>query len=68
MMLRVDLKPSGPNGPVWPLRPHTAAKHQILQQYLAGWFAVLGQTRSRILFSMGLPVRASMPVANQGRP
>ena len=52
-MLRVDLKPSGPNGPVWPLRPHTAAKHQILQQYLAGWFAVLGQTRSRILFLDG---------------
>lgn len=38
---------------IWPLKPHTAAKHQILRQYLAGWFPILGQTRSRILFLDG---------------
>ncbi len=42
-----------PRSTIWPLKPHTAAKHQILREYLKGWFPILGQTRNRILFLDG---------------
>lgn len=38
---------------IWPITPHTAAKHQILREYLKAWFPILGQSRNRILFLDG---------------
>ena len=36
-------------GVVWPLPPHTAAKHEILRLYLGAWFPILGTGTSRDL-------------------
>ena len=33
---------SFPSGVTWELLPHTAAKHEILRQYLGAWFPILG--------------------------
>lgn len=30
-----------PEDSVWPIRPHTAAKHRILRHYLGAWFPIL---------------------------
>lgn len=34
---------------VWTQKPHTAAKHQILQAYLDAWYPILGFRRGRVL-------------------
>ncbi len=33
---------AAPSGVTWELLPHTAAKHEILRQYLGAWFPILG--------------------------
>jgi hypothetical protein len=33
---------------LWPLDPHTAAKHAILRLYLDRWFPILGNYHARI--------------------
>lgn len=38
---------------VWPLEPHTAAKHDLLRAYLGAWFAVLGSRNSKVIFLDG---------------
>lgn len=38
---------------IWPLEPHTAAKHDLLRAYLGAWFAVLGSRNSRVIFLDG---------------
>lgn len=30
---------------IWPLTPHTKAKHQLLTNYLAAWYAILGNSK-----------------------
>jgi three-Cys-motif partner protein len=35
---------------IWPLDPHTAAKHVILKQYLGAWMAILASAHSRIVY------------------
>ena len=37
-----------PKDTIWPIEPHTCAKHQILRNYLDAWLPILG-TRSRKL-------------------
>lgn len=33
---------------LWPLDPHTAAKHQVLRSYLDGWLPVMGHRAQRV--------------------
>jgi len=37
----------------WKLEPHTAAKHEILRQYLNAWFPILGSQHERVVFLDG---------------
>lgn len=45
---RTDRQPT-----VWPLEPHTAAKHDLLRAYLGAWFAVLGSRNPKVIFLDG---------------
>jgi three-Cys-motif partner protein len=38
---------------IWPLQPHTAAKHRILRCYLDAWFPIMGSWNGRILILDG---------------
>ena len=40
-------------GTVWPLEPHTAAKHQILRRYLGAWFSILGRYSPQLVYVDG---------------
>ncbi len=42
-----------PNETVWPLEPHTKAKHSILRRYLHAYYPKLASTRERIDFVDG---------------
>lgn len=42
-----------PSSTVWPLDPHTKAKHDILRSYLGGWYPVLSSHNGRIVFLDG---------------
>lgn len=42
-----------PNETVWPLEPHTAAKHALLKNYLGAWFPILASARGRVVFLDG---------------
>ncbi|MFF3864590.1 three-Cys-motif partner protein TcmP [Micromonospora sp. NPDC001898] len=42
-----------PRGTLWELDHHTKAKHDILRQYLAGWFPVLSSYQGRVVFLDG---------------
>ena len=44
---------SVPNDTIWPLEPHTAAKHSILRRYLQAYYPKLASTRGRIDFVDG---------------
>lgn len=38
---------------VWPLEPHTKAKHEILENYLKAWFPILSRWSGRIIYLDG---------------
>ena len=38
---------------VWPLEPHTAAKHGILRRYLSAWFPIMASRNKRIFYIDG---------------
>lgn len=38
---------------LWPLGPHTKAKHEILHRYLGAWFGILGRDTPRIIYIDG---------------
>lgn len=38
-----------PKDTIWPIDPHTAAKHQILRKYLDAWLPILGTFNKRIV-------------------
>ena len=38
---------------IWPLEPHTAAKHSILRRYLQGYYPKMASTQGRIVFVDG---------------
>lgn len=42
-----------PNKTLWDIKPHTKAKHEILQRYLGAWFGILGQRFQHILYIDG---------------
>jgi three-Cys-motif partner protein len=42
-----------PKDTLWPIEPHTAAKHQILRKYLDAWLPILGTYNKRIVYVDG---------------
>jgi len=38
---------------VWPIEPHTKAKHEILRHYLKAWFPILSRRSRRIIYLDG---------------
>src|ERR1700757_1934094 len=48
---RITVEPVGgqemaaPRQTIWPLEPHTRAKHEILKRYLQAWMVILSQGR-----------------------
>ena len=42
-----------PRTTLWPLEPHTGAKHQLLRAYLMAWFPILASVHSRVVFVDG---------------
>jgi len=38
---------------VWPITPHTSAKHAILENYLKAWFPILARWSDRIIYLDG---------------
>jgi three-Cys-motif partner protein len=40
-------------GTIWPLEPHTKAKHEILKCYLGAWFPILASVHLRLLYVDG---------------
>lgn len=38
---------------IWPIEPHTRAKHEILKNYLQGWFPILSRYSGRIVYIDG---------------
>lgn len=38
---------------IWKIEDHTAGKHQVLREYLNGWFPILGRWNGRIVFIDG---------------
>jgi three-Cys-motif partner protein len=39
-----------PEDTLWPLEPHTAAKHRLLREYLKAWIPILGRYEDRVLY------------------
>src|ERR1039457_5595519 len=42
-----------PKDTIWPIEPHTSAKHQILRKYLDAWLPILGTYNKRIVYLDG---------------
>lgn len=42
-----------PNDTVWPLEPHTQAKHSILRRYLQGYYPKMASVQQRLVFIDG---------------
>jgi three-Cys-motif partner protein len=42
-----------PKDTLWPIEPHTVAKHQILRKYLDAWLPILGTYNNRMLYIDG---------------
>lgn len=44
---------STPSETIWPIEPHTIAKHRILSNYLGAWFPILSSYHGRIVYLDG---------------
>lgn len=53
---------------VWPLDPHTKAKHDILRSYLGGWFPILAAHNGRIVFLDGFAGPGIYDQGEEGSP
>ena len=42
-----------PKATIWPIEPHTSAKHQILRKYLDAWLPILGTYNPRVVYVDG---------------
>jgi three-Cys-motif partner protein len=42
-----------PKETIWPLEPHTRAKHQILKLYLQAWFPILSSNHEKVVYIDG---------------
>jgi three-Cys-motif partner protein len=41
------------SGPIWPIEPHTEAKHAILKKYLDAWLPIITKWNGRVLYIDG---------------
>lgn len=44
---------SPPKQTIWEIKPHTKAKHLILEEYLKAWFPILSRWNSRVVYYDG---------------
>jgi three-Cys-motif partner protein len=42
-----------PRDTIWPIEPHTIAKHQILRKYLDAWFPILATSNNKMMYIDG---------------
>src|ERR1039457_6104352 len=42
-----------PKDTLWPIEPHTQAKHEILRRYLSAWLPILSRSHDKIAFIDG---------------
>lgn len=42
-----------PDAKIWPVEPHTLAKHQILKRYLQRWMPIIGNSFGRMMYFDG---------------
>lgn len=42
-----------PNSKLWPIQPHTVAKHDILRRYLSAWFPIVSSKSSKLVYIDG---------------
>ena len=80
--LSVRIIMATPKSTLWPLEPHTKAKHKILERYLDRWFRILGKSQNSVIQyidgfagpgeyskgEMGSPVIALRSAANSSIP
>jgi three-Cys-motif partner protein len=59
-----------PKTTVWPLEPHTKAKHEILRRYLGAWFPILasGGWNRRVIFLDGFAGPGRYSAGEPGSP
>ena len=59
-----------PKTTVWPLEPHTKAKHEILRRYLGAWFPILtsGGWNRRVIFLDGFAGPGRYSACEPGSP
>jgi three-Cys-motif partner protein len=59
-----------PTTTVWPLEPHTRAKHEILRRYLGAWFPILtsGGWNRRVIFLDGFAGPGRYSAGEPGSP
>lgn len=53
---------------VWPIEPHTQAKHRILRRYLDAWLPIMGRFNSRILVLDGFAGPGRYKGGEEGSP
>jgi three-Cys-motif partner protein len=54
--------------PIWPITPHTAAKHDILRGYLNAWFPILSKFAGRVVFLDGFAGPGTYKGGEDGSP
>lgn len=53
---------------IWDMEPHTAAKHQILEEYLKAWFPILSKWSGRIVYLDGFAGPGVYSKGEEGSP
>ena len=53
---------------VWPIEPHTKAKHQILEEYLKAWYPILSSWQGRVLYLDGFAGPGTYSGGEDGSP
>lgn len=59
---------AGPKETLWPLDPHTLAKHEILRRYLSAWFPIMSQWNNRLVFLDGFAGPGAYAGGEEGSP
>lgn len=57
-----------PKGRTWSIKPHTKAKHLILQKYLQAWFPILASRNRRIVYYDGFAGPGVYSSGEEGSP
>jgi len=53
---------------IWPIEPHTQAKHEVLRYYLGAWFPILATAHRRLLYIDGFAGRGEYIDKTLGSP